>query len=623
MHPSLRLANLYKLPFSTKQLAVAVASSQRTFDDVYALFQAVPLLPENLQPFVLPAFYASLDPAKIPAILDSLDSATSPDDVEAIGLRMVQIDISLSSIAIMMSIQHIPEAAFPELWPRIWQWIEFRHTYEEHLPDLSSLSRSRYAVDMEILRWTVRSEPAAALMWATPHLCTVVARAWAHLIHEPDDEGFDDCCKYLGYWIITSRTWGTEVFEDLLLGVGGTRRDLAAVLMLHMKRAVPSRDSEITGNTLVHLLVVVYMVRKIMGERWDEAFRDILLAQGIIAALTTICWALGLSTHPTAMIEVKGLLDGLVSSLLSPVHITEALEAGLLHAVLACSPSHHEEATGEIVIELLRDNLPGSTCYHSVLSRLSLSLPDVCVLETPEMMANPVVLENWQRFLILAEERLAVMRAYDTGSLTSPRTCANLICPNLEDALNYKCCSDCRVVYYCSYECQVNDWRHGGHRRSCKTLAARRRDTAHINAKDRAFLRVLVNHDYATQQPALALAELQWMHAHPSEIPYILFDYTDGQMEPSFESHHDAPAAFATEIIAAANRTGGRRLHLMTVLDGEDSVDWIVPLVGESLTLRWELRMLADSIPPDTDWEEIGPTYMEKIRNLMVQGGAY
>jgi hypothetical protein len=34
-------------------------------------------------------------------------------------------------------------------------------------------------------------------------------------------------------------------------------------------------------------------------------------------------------------------------------------------------------------------------------------------------------------------------------------------------------CGGCELARYCSKECQAKDWREGGHKQICKTLAAK------------------------------------------------------------------------------------------------------------------------------------------------------
>ncbi|KAJ7174833.1 hypothetical protein C8R46DRAFT_1252933 [Mycena filopes] len=619
MHSSLRLSKLGKLPFAFKQVALAAANSRRTFDDLRNLFLVVSEIPENLHSCVLPVFYATLDPSAIPMLLDTLDTPAFAEDAETLRLQIGQIDISLLAIATMASVEDIPLPALLELWPRIWHWVEFRDTYGDHLPTVDlpfTTPPSRYATYMKIFRWFGGTASVADAIKATPGVYTVVGRAWAYLIHEPDDKGFEDCSNYLGQWF-RSRDWPHEVFEELVFGAGGRQR-LASVLLAHLKRVVPTPDHDVDADCARTLIGPVYLLRQIMAGDWDVPFRDTLLGQDIITALTTVSCAVGASTHPIAMIEIKGFLASLVSGLAcSPTHprITESLQAGLLPAVFSCGSNSDEETDGYLV-ELLRDILPGATVYHSVLRQLEVSLSQVRDVKIEEIVVSPTVIEQWHDFLALAEKRVEMMRQFDAGALAATRTCGNLICGRLDLTNEFKRCSNCRTSQYCSPECQVDDWRRGGHRQNCNKIASRRWKTSYLNALDRSFMCALVTHDYAARQPELALEELQWMHAHPGEVPYMLLDYEDGTLEVTFNSHREAPGAFAAELTASCARPG-RRLHLVSIPDGDEDIMCVVQLIAEGVGLAGELRLLADGITPGTESEEMGPVYQVKVRGLL------
>ncbi|KAJ7736143.1 hypothetical protein B0H16DRAFT_123905 [Mycena metata] len=423
---------------------------------------------------------------------------------------------------------------------------------------------------MQLFRWLLRDTQAARLIATTPSVYTVVRWAWTQLIREPDDEGFEDCCRYLRYGF-RSNACDERVFEELVLGAG-RRQDLASVVMLHPKRVVPTPEHNVTGYTGVHLLGIIFLVDKIIAEGWDEPLRGILLSRGIITTLTTPCCALGRSTNEITLVEVKGFLGALIVGMeCSPAQpwIVESLRAGLLPAVFACSSRGNEERTEDLLEDLLQNTLPGSTIHHSVLSQRELSLSDVRDFDAKELIVSPTVLRSWREFLLLAEDRLSAMKAYDACSFTCPWTCGDLSCDKLDSNHDFKRCSACRSIYYCSPECQAKDWRRGGHRQTCDALYNRRRRNSHISAKDRAFTRALLNHDCSKQQREIALDELEWMHAHPNEIPYILFDYSEGQLNVSFESHQNAPPEFAAELTRTVDGGNARRLHLMLIFDGD------------------------------------------------------
>ena len=43
-------------------------------------------------------------------------------------------------------------------------------------------------------------------------------------------------------------------------------------------------------------------------------------------------------------------------------------------------------------------------------------------------------------------------------------------CGRLLHRSRLKRCSACKKMYYCSAECQLHHWRHGGHKEGCKDI---------------------------------------------------------------------------------------------------------------------------------------------------------
>jgi hypothetical protein len=77
-----------------------------------------------------------------------------------------------------------------------------------------------------------------------------------------------------------------------------------------------------------------------------------------------------------------------------------------------------------------------------------------------------LVHQHWE----LPEQAAAVQVERTQAAAT--RSCAYSGCANLSGGDSSKLCSVCRVARYCGAECSHADWRQGGHRRVCKTLAA-------------------------------------------------------------------------------------------------------------------------------------------------------
>lgn len=151
-----------------------------------------------------------------------------------------------------------------------------------------------------------------------------------------------------------------------------------------------------TPPSVIYLAGVLFLVEKIMAQEWDEAFKEILLSQGIITALTTAARALSLSNIPVARIELKGFFSALSSGMMCfPAHtrVAEAVRAGLLPAVISClSRNDNPDGLNELLTDVLQEYLPSFTVYRSVLCTLRLALSGLRV--AGEQIKDPVIVEH-------------------------------------------------------------------------------------------------------------------------------------------------------------------------------------------------------------------------------------
>jgi hypothetical protein len=79
------------------------------------------------------------------------------------------------------------------------------------------------------------------------------------LIRGENDEGFDDVCHFLGL-LFRNIERIPGAFEELIAGAGGTREELASLVVLYIDRVLPRPDSTVTTQALLHLVGIVYLV---------------------------------------------------------------------------------------------------------------------------------------------------------------------------------------------------------------------------------------------------------------------------------------------------------------------------------------------------------------------------
>ncbi|KAJ7616365.1 hypothetical protein DFH06DRAFT_1483845 [Mycena polygramma] len=615
MHRSLQL-NLSKLPLSLRTTATAATSGSR--EDLRTLVEKIPDLPAEHLPFLLPVFYSGLECTDIPAILEQLD--VSSPRVENIAMRITQVIFCLQGTSYLGIYRAIRSDAIVDLWRRVWPWIEFLDQYQDYLQRTGIQLLDLYSLCMSLFRIFRENEGANKLLDSTEGPHAVAGRAWRHLIHAKEDEGFSDMCYFLSAWF-RNQTWDPVTFEALVAGAGGTRNDLASLVLLHLDRLFPSHDTVVTSQTLSHVVGILYLVGKI-GREWDLALRDALLAQGIVTALTNAGRALSSCPLPVAEIEMKSIFTALVDDLACfPRHrrITDSLRAGLLHVIFNCGSARHRQRTGAFLRYLLQDILPPATVYHSVLTQLRLSLAEVCDRDATAVFADPEILKHWLHFVELVEKRLQVVDLYNMGSLGTTTACNSLKCARISAKYELQRCSGCSLSYYCSRTCQTDDWRYGGHRERCRALSSRGdHPSMFMSARDRSFLRMLVHHDYIARREDIALDHLFHMQGNLGPfLPYTLFDYSEGTCEVQTRTCAELDPSFLEEAVRSAASGGRMQLHLVKVLDGKGSATWSIPLRSASGDVVQGLTAIARAVPPDAVSDEDLELYRPAIQNLL------
>ncbi|KAK7002403.1 hypothetical protein R3P38DRAFT_1733277 [Favolaschia claudopus] len=557
MHSSLKLSNLSKFPPRFKKLAQESVSGSA---EATMSLLATEELPPRCIPCLLPVIYSALDPAKIFAHLGLINSSTSEEDFlpnGVIWLQAVEKVICLRNLWDIKEQCHIPSAAFMDLWPRVWAWIDFLDEFRDLVPiSQKTPLQTRYTIFLTSFQMFRGNEAVKNLMDKTPHLYAIVGRAWNIFLngdvvtdtaHEPELEedrlmGLDDVSYFLRLWS-WSESWGSPSFEELVAGVGGTRSHLASLVVAHIHFALPTASTPAVEANVLHLVAMMYLVGGTGEESGtasrsrDSIFRDALLHKGAIAALTTAIQAIDGSTVPIAATVMQCMLRALVSLMNNfPRHkwVVQALDAGLLNVMLCCGSAKRLKEMSALLDDLLYDILPSTTVYHSVLSAFQRGLAKIQHIDVKARFGDEIYLELWEGLFRLVRPRLALLDEYDSGQLAASihRACDNLECCNVVPKRELKCCNSCLSAVYCSRACQKTDWK-AGHRQGCPILYAKRRGRPYsfTATKDRSFFRALVHDEYTRRREEVALELILFMHDDPKLEPYVCFVYINGTCE--------------------------------------------------------------------------------------------
>ncbi|KAJ6583917.1 hypothetical protein DFH09DRAFT_1359871 [Mycena vulgaris] len=193
--------------------------------------------------------------------------------------------------------------------------------------------------------------------------------------------------------------------------------------------------------------------------------------------------------------------------------VIRALEAGFLPSLLAgLRPMHHE------FFPILHNHLPPYLAYLCVVRAAAKALDKIRILGIENRMERRgPLMESWTTFKKVLEHRIEL--AGETVHLV----CANKQCNRIDftdKCLRY--CVGCMIRAYCSSECQVIDWRAGGHRNYCKDTRTRRTEgqKVKLSQEDISFARSVLEGDRLLR--SLEVMEI----VHRTRTSAVEFDYT-------------------------------------------------------------------------------------------------
>ncbi|KAJ6495170.1 hypothetical protein C8R45DRAFT_1094828 [Mycena sanguinolenta] len=225
----------------------------------------------RLRVLLLPAFHSGLNPARIDAVLPRFDS-TGWASVRSV---IAQVHACLAGITQLGMYEAIPQDAFVDFWQNVWSWIKFLDEYESSLSgdDLLAPDATRYMGFLSLLRFLRYNETVGQLCDSDIDRWMVLGRAWRHFIEAENETavpGLDDVAYFLGIWV-QPNSWNSAAFEQLVRGAGGTRMDLGSLVVSHLKCLIPSPDSAVTQETIIHILSLICVIagEKITGHNHD------------------------------------------------------------------------------------------------------------------------------------------------------------------------------------------------------------------------------------------------------------------------------------------------------------------------------------------------------------------
>ncbi|KAJ7764219.1 hypothetical protein B0H16DRAFT_1799550 [Mycena metata] len=512
MHFSLRIAALIRVKLllfflqtpNSRQRNVLAASTGSLPD----LRRLLNLMEQgHRQPALFPpAFYASLDLSVVPTATE-LDAmlATAASRI-SLNQLLVKTAISLTCVCTIRSIS--PEALL-DLWPCAWAWISFVSSYRDVLPDF----QEDLEPQLRSIHRFMGSPEVASLVDATPGVRIVVGRVWVSLLNSP--EGLGKLSDFVSRGKVPD--WHVDEYIE---GVGG-RDAFASLVVNFIQRSTANPD---LFNDLAGALAFVSCIAS------DNTIHALFLSHGIAKVLVQTILAMPESTSgimPYALILLRTQLytTGGYS------YLNQALRHGLLRAIfLFCVRAKPAGSRPPMDLEPLRSFpitiLLTASVYYSFLVHLEKAFLEIEDDETTDQrIKDSPVREEWRNFVDFVRECLAFKRTFDSFPIAR-KACDNVGC-NVVAAKTEFCAND-------------PDWREGGHRDICSRIRAYSFANPRVGKRDRAFVRALLNKDYAAHRGVILTSTIFAAAVGLEHDFYVEFTYPCGipRAEPQSFSNH-------------------------------------------------------------------------------------
>ncbi|KAJ6502410.1 hypothetical protein C8R45DRAFT_619020 [Mycena sanguinolenta] len=497
----------------------------------------------------------------------------------------------------------LPKAPSADLWKRVWPWLEFFDTYRDYLPHLlrPKLEISAFSpVLLQLINGLRKDENTATLMLATPGFRTVIFRLWARSFDQTEHAAVrkaisDMLCMVMHNFPLSITN--DRSFEEAIDGSGGSRPALARLCINHVKLVVQSAVNS-PGDYSMHTVMLLLQKRCEV----DESFRQLLVDEGIVSALTSVACRFSSPSFAKndSFFNLCWAVKYYFRMPFGHKTITEALGAGLLRALLTVgrmSPPpdpRHLEQLDEILIFF-----SSSSVYLSFLLQLRASIKELKIPIDGHTFHGFSLSDKWECMWSILQSRWDFMETYlRREKTTAMASCSNMTCHTIARRFEFKRCSACRFCRYCRKACQAYDWEHGGHRELCGWDCG---VPDGVGRRDRSFMRALLHYDYSRLKRSILTDELAFLRSNPGTPFYVQFDYCTPSVTSTVQISVEAVSSFALDSemwryqIARVEESGGRLgMHVMRIADGGcDSIS-LHPLSSATGSLMTGLESLAD-----------------------------
>ncbi|KAJ7754331.1 hypothetical protein DFH07DRAFT_773730 [Mycena maculata] len=531
----------------------------------------------------LPVFYNNLDPEHIPTLANL--EYFPPDTRARVDCAAIALQALFSLMNLSARDWRDPDDLGPALWPRVWPWTFFMHEYRDYLGAASVFwEPMTYTRFLLFVSEIYGPHPIRGVISSTPGFRVLMARAWTVL---PGLEGE----KWKSVSLVPYRHHYPVHFAEMVEGAGGTLDDLASLVLHHIDVVVHGNLSWEVGSpapymgNLAHLIQAGQFGAQASAplphrERFIQTLRRRDFIPALVVGMYTVLarWRVSKSFlrdgFESSFVATLELLERFLDAPMGYRWLPAAIEAGLLTLMTGVAtefPSTFDDRLRFLLTKLLPDGL----LYYHVVMAIDNVLDDLTEIWSAEELEELEIFDDWSFFRYLAERRVRLL-----DSMQSTGTCDNLECGKIQERSRFRRCTGCKIYKYCNKECQIADWKRGGHRKRCgvpTTLILADTSSCTLGFRERQFMRAVVQDDFTENMRPIYQHQVMSIANDPAHRFYTLFDYTCNPVKIYVESVADSPTASGRDsewmdILGRADHSHGRmHLHVVEVPEGSVS----------------------------------------------------
>ncbi|KDQ51707.1 hypothetical protein JAAARDRAFT_502899, partial [Jaapia argillacea MUCL 33604] len=419
----------------------------------------------------------------------------------------------------------------------IWKWIHFFGFHCILQTDIFGVERrfqTLTCVRGVILEVCQRDE-MRSVKASTPRLPELITCLWLEEV-EGSNDLFGDFSKVMPWIVQLSLTeeFCNQTWMGCVIAASGENTDRIA------RAAVLCIDRELQGNSpALEKLETFSIIITLFTETTTvhrPALRTSLLGQHSIPTIMALLMFLTSQPYSSTdappisvaitrclfyIASVFGTTDGII-------WVVQGLNSGLLQMLMKIEPWLPGLSPGgkQVLLEMISTQLPSYLIHRPVVHAVEKSLLAV-TRPTPNAGPPEAMQDAWNTFNTLARDRIEV-KAEVEASKESYRLCASRSCFRMDVAQSFKRCTKCLNTYYCSADCQRDDWKRGKHRVRCRITQERRQkgQLDSVSRKDEDFSHAVVCHDLKNNLARIiSLMKTEYPDDSPLSL-FARFDYT-------------------------------------------------------------------------------------------------